>query len=75
VLMPGREKNREHVDDQQAGLAKALAEEGKVVPVFEPVDLPEEITQARLLSAKAHAAQPRLMLDTVRKAIQDLTGQ
>jgi beta-1,4-N-acetylglucosaminyltransferase len=75
VVMPRHGKYGEHVDDHQVELVKALAEQGKVLPVFEQADFPEAVAQARRLSAKTHSQQPTLMLYTVRKAIQDLTGQ
>jgi beta-1,4-N-acetylglucosaminyltransferase len=75
IVMPRRKKYNEHVNDHQMQLVQALVEQGRVVAALEPEDLPEAMAQARRLSAKPHPAQPTLMLDTVRKAIKELTSQ
>lgn len=40
LVVPRRRQNAEHVDDHQVELTRALAERGRVIPVWEVGDLP-----------------------------------
>src|SRR5437879_223521 len=47
VVMPRRKKYGEHVNDHQLELVDVLATEGRVVPAWEPEDLPAAVREAR----------------------------
>ena len=74
VVMARRERYAEHVNDHQVQLVEALASEGRIIPAFEPEDLPKAIAEAQKRQAKIISTQPPLMLNIVRKAIQELIG-
>lgn len=74
VVMPRRKKYREHVDDHQVELVKALAKQGRVIAAFEPENLPKAVAEVRQRKTLITSAQPPPMLNIVRKAIQELTG-
>ncbi len=75
VVMPRREKYREHVDDHQVELVEALAAEGRVIPAYEPSDLPVAIAEARKRGAHAVPPGPSRMLNLVGRAIEELMRQ
>jgi len=72
VVMPRREKYREHVNDHQLQLVEALAAEKKVIPVYEPDDLPAAIAEARKLNERGFTLTPTPMLSLVAQAIEEL---
>jgi UDP-N-acetylglucosamine:LPS N-acetylglucosamine transferase len=76
VVMPRRKKYGEHVNDHQVQLVQALAEEGRVIPAYEPEDLPGAIGKAmeargKRLEVGGERKQNR-MLELVGKAIEEL---
>ncbi len=73
VVMPRRKKYGEHVNDHQLELVELLAFEGRVVPAWEPEDLPGAILDARVRVARP---VPRPEIDSlVEAAIRELSGQ
>jgi len=72
VVMPRREMYREHVNDHQLQLVRALAAENKIVPAYEPKDLPAAIAEARRLNEHPVAVIPSPMISLVTKAIEEL---
>ena len=73
VVMPRREMYREHVNDHQLQLVRALAAENKIVPAYAPEDLPAAIAEARRLNEHPVAMIPSPMISLVAQAIEDLT--
>ena len=74
VVMARREKYREHVNDHQLQLVRALAAENKIVPAYEPEDLPTAIAEARRLNEHPVAMTPSPMISLVAQAIEELTS-
>jgi UDP-N-acetylglucosamine transferase subunit ALG13 len=74
VVMPRREKYREHVNDHQLQLVRALAAENKIVPAYEPEDLLTSIAEARRLNEHPVAMTASPMISLVAQAIEELTG-
>lgn len=75
VVMPRRKQYGEHVNDHQMQLVQALASEGRIVPAYEPEDLPAAITEARRRNAQPVAAAPARMLELVAQAIEELISE
>jgi hypothetical protein len=50
------------------------AEEGRVIPTYEPEDLPGAIAEARRRNRQPVSPPPSRMLDLVSNAIEDLIG-
>ncbi|MCX5720874.1 MAG: glycosyltransferase [Nitrospirae bacterium] len=75
VVMPRRRQYGELVDDHQVELLQALALEGRVVPAYEPEDLPAAITEARRRSKQPMQPPPSRMLELVGQAITELIGK
>jgi UDP-N-acetylglucosamine transferase subunit ALG13 len=69
--MPRRRKYGEHVDDQ-LDLVKAIAEQGRVVPAFEPEDLPGAILEAKRRKRQSVSAKPADAIALVAEAIRSL---
>lgn len=74
VVMPRRRKHREIVDDHQMELVQALAKEGRVIPAYEPEDLPCAIEEARRRSAQPAPPAPTRMIRLVEQAIYEILG-
>lgn len=74
VVMPRRKKYGELVDDHQMELVQVLAQEGRVIPAYEPDDLPQAIAQvdAHGLLRKPEASSP--VNDLVAEAIAELVA-
>ncbi len=72
VVMPRRKQYGEVVDDHQVELVKALAAEGRVIPAYEPEDLPEAIEEGRRGKTQPIPPPPSRMLDLVAQAIAEL---
>jgi beta-1,4-N-acetylglucosaminyltransferase len=72
VVMPRREKYREHVNDHQLQLVEALAAEKKVIPAYEAHHLPAAIAEARELNERGFTLSPTPMLSLVAQAIEEL---
>jgi UDP-N-acetylglucosamine transferase subunit ALG13 len=70
VVMPRRRQFGEHIDDHQLELVKALAEEGRLIPAFSPIDLPEAIARARNCAAQAVVPRSSRMISLVAQAIE-----
>jgi beta-1,4-N-acetylglucosaminyltransferase len=74
VVMPRRRKYGEHVDDQFE-LVKAIAAEGRVIPAYEPEDLPAAIEEARRRNTQPVPPPPSRMLELVAQAIEELLSK
>ena len=75
VAMPRRKRYGEHVNDHQVQLVNALASEYRVVPAYEPEDLPKAIAEARLRNRQPVPPPPSRMLSLVAQAIEELIGK
>jgi UDP-N-acetylglucosamine transferase subunit ALG13 len=75
VAIPRRKKYGEHVNDHQMQLVEALASEGRIVPAYEPEDLPGAIEVARRRNRQPVPPPPSRMLGLVSKAIEELIGE
>jgi len=75
VVMPRQKKYGEHIDNHQVELVKALAAEGRVIPAYEPEDLPAAIEEARRRNTQPVPPPPSRMLDLVAQAIEELLNQ
>ena len=74
VVMPRREKHREHVNDHQLQLVRALAAESRIVPAYEPEDLISAIAEAKRLNEHPVEIPSSPMLSLVAQAIKELTS-
>ena len=72
VVMPRRKRYREHVDDHQVELVRALTSAGRVVPAFEPEDLPDAIARVRRCPMRPTDPEGSKMRGLVAQAIEDL---
>lgn len=72
VVMPRRKKFGEHVNDHQLELVELLAAEGRLVPAWEPPDLPAAVRQARERTALPVPTARMAVL--VEAAIRELTA-
>jgi beta-1,4-N-acetylglucosaminyltransferase len=78
VVMPRRKKYNESIDDHQIEIVEELTAEGKIIPAYEPEDLPDAIKIARERNANGNAIHAGLeekrkpMLDLVEQAIREL---
>lgn len=75
VVMPRRQRYAEHVDDHQVELIQALAEQGRVVPVFESADLKVGVKEARRRNKQPRAQSNLQLVELVARAIEELSGQ
>jgi UDP-N-acetylglucosamine transferase subunit ALG13 len=75
VAMPRRKKYGEHVNDHQVQLVQALAAEGRVIPAYEPEDLPNAIAEARRRATQPKPPQPSGMIELVAQAVTELAGE
>jgi UDP-N-acetylglucosamine transferase subunit ALG13 len=59
IVVPRLHKHGEHVDDHQVELTAALAEQGRVIPVWEPAELAGAVAAApRRMSSRPPVAGP-----------------
>lgn len=78
VAMPRRKKYGEIVNDHQIQIVQALAAEGRVIPAYEPEDLPGAIVRALEENARRKAREVRSeerkspMLELVERTIEEL---
>lgn len=72
VVMPRRKKYDEHVDDHQMEIVEVLAAEGRLIPAYEPEDLPTAIAEANRRSAQQPPPTPVRMIELVSQAIEEL---
>src|SRR5262249_51959271 len=75
IVMPRLQRYGEHVDDHQDDLVKALANEGRVIPVFEASELPAAVNQARQGNYNAGTDSAPRILKLVAEAIEELGGK
>ena len=75
VVMPRRKKYSEHINDHQMQLVRALASEGRVIPAYEPENLPAAIEEARRRNMQTVPAPPSRMLELVARAIEEFENQ
>jgi UDP-N-acetylglucosamine transferase subunit ALG13 len=73
VVMPRRRKYGEHINDHQVELVELLASEGRVVPAWEPTDLPGAIVDAR--GRIARPVTKSEIGSLVEAAIRELSGE
>jgi UDP-N-acetylglucosamine transferase subunit ALG13 len=71
VVMPRRPMYGEHVEDQLE-LVKALAAEGRIIPAYEPAELPHAVEAARARKGHGLSPRPSQMLFLVAQALQDM---
>lgn len=72
IVMPRRCEFSEHVDDHQVELVKALASEGRVIPVYEAEDLAEAVANGKSRNRQNVSPQPSQMIALVSKAIEEI---
>jgi beta-1,4-N-acetylglucosaminyltransferase len=75
IVMPRRKRYGELIDDHQLELVQVLATEGRVIPAYEPEDLPHAIGQARTRIVTSLPPPPSRMIALVSQAIEDLSKQ
>lgn len=73
VVMPRRTQYGETRDDQLE-LVRTLALEGRVIPAYEPEDLPTALARARSTFGHPSVAVPSRLLSCVGAAIEELIG-
>ena len=71
VVMPRRAKYGEHVDDQFQ-LVKAIAAAGRIIPAYEPEDLPAALARAGEQKDIERPGLQETAVDLVRRAINEL---
>lgn len=74
VVMPRRKIYDEHVNDHQMQLVRALAQDGLIVPAYEPENLAAAINEARQKNAHRTLPPPSPMIPLVAEAIDQLLG-
>jgi len=72
VVMPRRAKYGELVDDHQLGLVRALALDRRIIPAYEPPDLPAAIALGRELRLPPSTTLPSRMLSLVTEAVKEI---
>lgn len=72
IVMPRRREYAEHVDDHQVELVKALAAQGRVIPVYEERDLEAAVRGHESKTPRRSAAQPSEMIALVSQAIEEI---
>ncbi len=72
VVMPRRLHYGEVVDDHQVELVRMLAEEGRVVPAYEPADLAAAISEARQRHRRDRDRTEPPLLRVVARLIDEL---
>ena len=72
VVMPRRKKYGEIIDDHQLELVQALASEGRVIPAYEPMELPAAIAEARQRTPGSALSPSTEMHQLVAKAFEEL---
>ena len=75
VVMPRRKKYGEHIDDHQFELVQALVDEGRVIPCYEPDELPAAIVEARRRMIGPATPTSSQMHRLVADAMAELMGQ
>jgi UDP-N-acetylglucosamine transferase subunit ALG13 len=72
IVMPRRREYSEHVDDHQVELVKALAAEGRVIPVYEESDLESAVMGYNFQNPSSVTPQPSAMIALVAEAIEEI---
>jgi UDP-N-acetylglucosamine transferase subunit ALG13 len=73
VVMPRRRAFDEIVDDHQVEFTQYLADAGKVIPAWEPADVPRAIGCAMQSSTRRDVVSPRELIESVRRDIWALS--
>ena len=71
VVMPRRIKYGEHVDDQFQ-LVQAIAAAGRIIPAYEPEDLPAALAEVGKLTTRRRPGPSENAVDLIRRAISEL---
>lgn len=71
VVMPRRRAYGEHLDDQFA-LVKAIAEQGRVIPAFEPANLLDAVMTAKHLKPQRKQSAPNNAINLIGEALEQL---
>lgn len=71
IVMPRRRKYGEALDDQLE-LVKEIARLGRIIPAYEPEDLPRAILEARQFKPATIPAQPEQAIALIARAIHEL---
>jgi UDP-N-acetylglucosamine transferase subunit ALG13 len=71
VVMPRRRKYGETLDDQLE-LVKEVSKLGRIIPAYEPEDIPRAILEARQYKRVNTARQPESAIEMITVAIQEL---
>ena len=74
VVMPRRMKYGEIVDDHQLELVQTLNADDRVIPVYEPDELPAAVAEARRRGSMPVSPSSSDMHRLVAKAIEELIG-
>lgn len=72
VVMPRRAKYGELVDDHQAEFVEYLARAGRVIPAWEPADLPEAVRVALSRVGRPEPPVPSDLVRVVEECLEDL---
>lgn len=75
VVMPRLKKYGEHVNDHQLQLVRALADEGRIIPAYEPEELAGAIAEARRRNARPAAPPRSPMLALLEQAISEVAAR
>ena len=75
VVVPRRKHFGEHVNDHQLQLTQVLANEGRVIPVFEIENLPRAIEEARHRKVQPLSAPAPKIFSLVSRAIEELVAR
>jgi UDP-N-acetylglucosamine transferase subunit ALG13 len=71
VVMPRRRSYGEHVDDQFA-LVKEIAEQGRIIPAFEPAGLRAALIAANRLGRRSQQPAPNTAISLISEALEQL---
>ena len=72
VVMPRRAKYGEHIDDHQAEFVEHLAKLDRVIPAWEPADLPAAMQRALSQSSRPGPGETRDLVRIVGECLQEL---
>jgi UDP-N-acetylglucosamine transferase subunit ALG13 len=72
VVMPRRVEFQEHIDDHQIELTQMLASEGRIVPAYEPADLPRAIAEARRAQSVPTVRPASRIVGLVAQALDEI---
>ncbi len=72
IVVPRRKKYGEHINDHQMQLTQALANQGRVIPLYEIEALSRAISKARQQQTRPFSHQSPRILKLVSSAIEEL---